>query len=213
MLVSQHRYFLAGGSYDWYWLVSPEGGRSIPWAKTRPRWRRSARCTSSPDAVPAPANVPVVSTVIRRARAGEAAALTAIAHAAKRHWGYPEAWIAHWRDALTITPAYVRDHPVFVAAEADGDRPRGFYALSIDGMDAVLEHLWIDPEWMGRGLGRALLSHAVETARNQGAARLEIDSDPHAEAFYRRMGARRIGEVRADVGDVRRMLPRLEITL
>jgi hypothetical protein len=24
-VVSQHRYFLAGGSYDWYWLVTPEG--------------------------------------------------------------------------------------------------------------------------------------------------------------------------------------------
>jgi dipeptidyl aminopeptidase/acylaminoacyl peptidase len=25
LVVSQHRYFLAGGSYDWYWLVTPEG--------------------------------------------------------------------------------------------------------------------------------------------------------------------------------------------
>jgi ribosomal protein S18 acetylase RimI-like enzyme len=162
--------------------------------------------------VPGPAHVPVVTTAIRRARTDEAAALTAIAHAAKRHWGYPEAWIAHWRDALTLTPAFIRDHAVFVAADA-GDQPRGFYALSIDGADAVLEHLWIDPESMGRGLGRALLSHAVETARAGGAARLEIDADPHAEPFYRRMGARRIGEVRADVDDVRRVLPRLEIRL
>ena len=29
LLVSQHRYFLAGGSYDWYWLVSPEGQKAI----------------------------------------------------------------------------------------------------------------------------------------------------------------------------------------
>lgn len=139
--------------------------------------------------------------------------LTEIAHAAKRHWGYPEAWIAHWRDALTITPAFIRGHAVFVAAEAEGDPPRGFYALAIDGADAVLEHLWIEPGWMGRGLGRALLSHAAETARAHGAARLKIDSDPHAEAFYRRMGARRVGEVRADVDDVQRVLPRMEITL
>jgi hypothetical protein len=30
LLVSQHRYFLAGGSYDWYWLVSPEGREIDP---------------------------------------------------------------------------------------------------------------------------------------------------------------------------------------
>jgi GNAT superfamily N-acetyltransferase len=156
---------------------------------------------------------PAANPIIRRARTDEAAALTAIAHAAKRHWGYPEAWVARWRDALTLTPAYVRDHPVFVAAEAEGDRPRGFYALTVQGSDAVLEHLWMEPEWMGLGIGRALLGHAIESARAQGATRLEIDSDPHAEDFYRRMGARRIGEVRADVDEVRRVLPRLEIAL
>lgn len=151
-------------------------------------------------------------TPIRRARIDETAALTAIAHAAKRHWGYPEAWIAQWRSALTITPELVRDHQVFVAA-AEGGPPRGFYAMSVDGAGAVLEHLWVQPEWMGHGLGRALLSHAARTAREHGAARLEIDSDPHAEGFYRRMGARRIGEVRADVGEVRRALPRMEMVL
>lgn len=154
-----------------------------------------------------------MSTIIRRARADEAAVLTAVAHAAKRHWGYPEAWIARWKDALTVTPAYVGDHSVFVAAEAESDRPRGFYALSMEGSTAVLDHLWIEPEWIGRGVGRKLFSHAVQTARVEGAARLEIDSDPHAEAFYRRMGAIRIGEVRADVDEVRRVLPRLEVTL
>lgn len=30
LMVSQHRYFLAGGSYDWYWLFSPEGEEVDP---------------------------------------------------------------------------------------------------------------------------------------------------------------------------------------
>jgi GNAT superfamily N-acetyltransferase len=153
-----------------------------------------------------------MSTAIRPARADEAALLTRIAHAAKRHWGYPEEWIACWREALTITPEYLRGHTVSVAAEAV-DSPHGFYALSMRGDTAVLDHLWVEPRWMGKGIGRELLTHAVDTARAQGAVRLEIDSDPHAEAFYQRMGALRVGEVRADVDDVRRVLPRLEITL
>jgi GNAT superfamily N-acetyltransferase len=78
---------------------------------------------------------------------------------------------------------------------------------------ATLDYLWVEPESMGRGLGRALLSHALETARTHGAARLAIDSDPHAEEFYRRMGARCVGEVRADVDDVRRVLSRMEIAV
>jgi len=41
---------------------------------------------------------------IRRAVPAEAGLLTEIAHAAKRHWGYPENWIRRWKSDLTITP-------------------------------------------------------------------------------------------------------------
>lgn len=44
---------------------------------------------------------------IWRALPAEASILTDIAFAAKRHWGYPEAWIAQWRSALTITPQQI----------------------------------------------------------------------------------------------------------
>jgi hypothetical protein len=29
LVVSQHRYFVFGGSYDWYWLFSPDGKREL----------------------------------------------------------------------------------------------------------------------------------------------------------------------------------------
>ena len=38
---------------------------------------------------------------VRRAMPDEAEALTEIAHAAKRHWGYPENWIERWKANLT----------------------------------------------------------------------------------------------------------------
>ena len=34
LIVSQHRYFLAGGSYDWYWLFSPDGQEVDPIGET-----------------------------------------------------------------------------------------------------------------------------------------------------------------------------------
>ncbi len=30
LIVNQHRYFIGGGSYDWYWLMSPEGNEEGP---------------------------------------------------------------------------------------------------------------------------------------------------------------------------------------
>jgi hypothetical protein len=44
---------------------------------------------------------------IVRAKPQEAEALTEIAHAAKRHWGYPEPWIQNWRDILTMRPEFI----------------------------------------------------------------------------------------------------------
>ena len=131
--------------------------------------------------------------VIRRALPRDAAALTRVAHAAKRSWRYPEPWIARWREALTVTPGFVERSPVYCAVE--GDRIIGFYALIGRGPMRELEHMWVLPERIGSGVGRGLLSHARATAAADGARTLAIASDPYAVSFYRRMGARLIGDV------------------
>jgi len=127
----------------------------------------------------------------RRAESSESAQLTDLAHRSKRHWGYPEAWITLWRDSLTLSPSFIRSKPVFLATR--GGRVVGVYALLPEGGECELEHFWLDPEFMGRGIGTRLLRHAIETARDLNASRLTILSDPNAEGFYLRMGARRVG--------------------
>jgi GNAT superfamily N-acetyltransferase len=144
--------------------------------------------------------------MIRRAVAADADALTALAHAAKRHWQYPEAWIALWRRDLTFPPAFIERYPVYCAV--DGDVMVGVYALLFAAADCELEHFWVAPARMGAGVGRALFEHAVERCRAIGARRLWINADPNAEGFYQRMGARRVGEVPSTPAG--RTLPRLE---
>ena len=148
---------------------------------------------------------------LRAARPDEAARLTEIAHAAKRHWDYPEAWMESWRDALTLTPERMVRWHVRLAEEGGG--VLGFHAVSVDGDEAALEHLWIDPPAIGRGIGRMLFADAMRTAAMHGARMMVIDSDPHAEGFYLRMAAVRTGEVPADVEGVARVLPRLRMPL
>src|SRR5258708_2775424 len=128
---------------------------------------------------------------ILRASPEDAATLTDIAFAAKRHWGYPEEWIENWRDALTITPEFIASHEAYLARIED--RAVGFYAfVAPEGNDRVaLQHLWVSPEMMGQGIGRSLFRHAVERAGELGFQKLEIESDPNAEGFYLRMGAKR----------------------
>jgi N-acetylglutamate synthase-like GNAT family acetyltransferase len=146
---------------------------------------------------------------IRRARADEAAVLTEIAHAAKRHWGYPENWIQHWQIDLTITPEFIANNEMYVAVK--GEEVVGCCALTVNDSSAELEHMWIRPEHMGAGIGRALFNYITARATTLKLPALELSADPNAEGFYRRMGARRIGEVRSEIEGHPRVLPRMMI--
>jgi hypothetical protein len=63
---------------------------------------------------------------------------------------------------------------------------------------------------MGRGAGRALFGYAEDLARLAGAASIKVESDPHAEEFYVRMGAVRYGQVSATMDGHERFLPLME---
>ena len=128
---------------------------------------------------------------IVRARPGDAATLTTIAFAAKRYWGYPERWIESWHDSLTVQPDFITTHETYSAVVEN--RTVGFYALGCKGDRLDLQHLWVLPDAMGQGVGRSLFAHALERVRVLGFGLLEIESDPNADGFYQRMGARRIG--------------------
>jgi len=143
---------------------------------------------------------------IEGAAARDVAELTRIAHAAKRHWGYPDEWMRLWAAALTVTEATLAEDLVYLA-RCDG-QTAGFYAMSFEDDDAELEHMWVAPAFMGRGIGRALFEHATAKLWARGCRLLRIASDPGAEGFYLSMGARRVGEVVSTPSP--RILPLLE---
>lgn len=147
---------------------------------------------------------------IKRAGARDAAGLSAIARAAKAHWGYPRAWLTAWEPILTITPEYLQRQLVFVGALAE--QPIGFYALAPRGDRWSLEHLWVAPGAHRRGFGQCLFKHAIDSVRAIRPGVVVIESDPFAAGFYVRMGARQTGSVAAPMaGDPDRRLPVFEI--
>src|SRR5687768_91964 len=62
---------------------------------------------------------------VRPAIEEEGSALSAIAYAAKAHWGYPASVLAAWAPDLTISAESVARHPTFVC-EVEG-LLAGFY--------------------------------------------------------------------------------------
>jgi GNAT superfamily N-acetyltransferase len=135
--------------------------------------------------------------------------LTAIALAAKQHWGYPASWIDAWRPELTFTPEEILAHPTFQAVESGVSL--GLYPLIINADHAEINDLWVLPSAMGRGIGRNLFEHAQATARSLGATRLHLASDPHAEPCYLHLGMTRFDERDATMEGTPRVLPLLEI--
>lgn len=148
---------------------------------------------------------------VRRAAEVEAALLTELALRSKSYWGYDPEFLEACRAELTIEPEYVASHPTFVLEERR--RLLGFYSLERQAAgDVELVHLFVEPDAIGTGIGKLLWMHAVETSRQHGFEEMIINSDPFAEAFYRTMGARRVGESASTIR-AGRTLPLLRFTL
>jgi len=145
---------------------------------------------------------------IRPARPDEADALTRLTLASKQSWGYGEEQMRLWAPQLTVSAGYIRRNAVFVA-EREADllgyasvvRAPDAEAAVIGGRELrggyYLDNLFVHPDEMRGGVGRALLLEAARWCRGRGVPSLCIVSDPNARAFYERMGAVYLGDTPA----------------
>ena len=99
------------------------------------------------------------------------------------------------------------DHALWVARVEDGVIGTLQFCrlpgLARDGMfRAVIESVHVRADWQGRGVGAALVEHAMAHARARGCGMLQLTSDARrtrAHAFYQRLGfvASHVGMKRA----------------
>lgn len=129
---------------------------------------------------------------IRPARPDDHIALSEIAlRSAQRVWNYPDDFMAWGPEEITVAPEDIADAIVRVLDE--GGRPIGFSMLRGDPPEIELSRMFVEPDKIGAGAGRALWEDAVETARKLGVEVMTLDADPNAEPFYLRMGAVTVG--------------------
>ncbi|HEX2070307.1 MAG TPA: GNAT family N-acetyltransferase [Thermoleophilaceae bacterium] len=78
-----------------------------------------------------------------------------------------------------------------------GDRPDGIAVLRFrpaiwsEALECYLAELYVVPEHRGRGLGRALMEHAIELARREGASYMDLgtsEDDVAARSLYESLG-------------------------
>ena len=144
---------------------------------------------------PVPADLPALNEMILRSKA---------------IWGYDADFMKACEDELRVTPAHLAAHACLAAF--DGEMPVGMAGMAVAGDTLELAWMFVDPEHMRRGIGRALMDWVVARSRLSGVETLIIHADPGAEDFYLNLGAVREGE--APSGSIAgRSLPRLTLDL
>ena len=121
----------------------------------------------------------------RRATVKDLKHLNKISIAAKRHWGYPEEWIENWRDDLTLDLGDLNSQEIFVI---ETERKLiGFCSIKDQGDHYEVMHLWVLPEFIGKGFGKILLKESLASF-NLKDKPICVLADPNAESFYTKQG-------------------------
>ena len=115
------------------------------------------------------------------------ARLRELTQESKAHWGYDRDFVRRWAEGLSFESEQER-----WVAEVDGEIVAWAAVIPpVDGV-AVLDDLWVDPAWIGRGVGGRLFQLAAARARELGATRLEWGAEPNAVGFYEKLGGRKL---------------------
>ena len=153
------------------------------------------------------------SNTIRVARPDEAGILSSLALRSKAHWGYSREFIESCRDELTYESDQIADDDYFFAIAESDSMVAGFYALaSISARQFELEALFVEPKYIGKGIGRTLLQNALKVVAERSGESILIQGDPNAEKFYLAAGAQQIG-TRESGSIAGRSLPLFEILI
>lgn len=110
---------------------------------------------------------------------------------------YREALLAN-PDAINVPHAQIANGQVIVA-ELDGEIA-GFAAV----VGGELDGLFVEPDWWGQGIGRALVDAAAHEARKRGLS-LTVIANPSARLFYESCGFTVEGEEQTRFGVALRM--------
>jgi GNAT superfamily N-acetyltransferase len=158
-------------------------------------------------------SVPLKPYSIRDACPDEAELLSELAIRSKAHWGYSPEFLESCRSELAVDANRIGSDDFKCKVAADTNGILGFYIVEkISEGVYELEALFVEPEHIGKGIGRLLVQHAIKLLSESRASRLIIQGDPNAARFYVAAGARQVG-FRESNSIPGRHLPLFEIEL
>jgi GNAT superfamily N-acetyltransferase len=132
--------------------------------------------------------------VIRLARAEERADLIELQRQASLMWEEDRAALLAAPDAIDLPADQIDEGHVFVFEQTGLVLGFGVVLPRDDGA-ATLDGLFVDPDAWGYGVGRRLVDHALQVARQRGCVALNVVANQRALGFYLKCGFEALGEV------------------
>lgn len=110
----------------------------------------------------------------------------------KAYWQYESNFLNNFIKKFRVTPAYLKKNTVKLFYI--NKKLIGFYSFCTnDDNLLMLDHFFLHPDHIGKGWGEKLWESCCKTVVELNKSEFILCSDPHAEAFYLKMGCEKIG--------------------
>lgn len=101
-----------------------------------------------------------------------------------------------------LTLQYARDPNSTTYFTFEGEVPCGMSACVVDGSEAEMFAVWVDPDYRRKGIGSLLIEFARAWSELQGARKLKVgvfDDNLAALVFYRLAGFKDLGLIKPEL--------------
>lgn len=147
---------------------------------------------------------------IKKANSNSHKILTEITKKSKAFWGYSNEQIEIWSEFLTVSKEYIETNPVYNLVVED--QIIGYYSFFHESENTIkLDNLFVLPEFIGKGFGKILMNDFLNRLKDIDVQKVILNSEPNAEAFYKKFGFVKIGQIETSIKD--RFLPIMELQL
>lgn len=128
------------------------------------------------------------------AREANLAQINALIARSKSHWNWPQAYLERALSLHLVTPDYLKRAASFEVWTSAPPELVAFFSLDTSSTIPMLDNLWVEPSYIGKGIGRLACNYVVDLALRTGWSEVSVMPDPPSEGFYARLGFRDTGE-------------------
>nr|WP_136252538.1 GNAT family N-acetyltransferase [Ningiella ruwaisensis] len=133
--------------------------------------------------------------LIRALRIEELDFVSNLALRSKGYWGYSQDFLDACKEELSISPGEFHNSKFQFRVMEYENRIIGYYAVChLDSNTYELDALFVEPVFIGKGVGNQLIDHAKSLVTQRGGTKIILQAEPNAEPFYLKAGANIVGK-------------------